>query len=290
MMVREWWTCRPWKDQLMSETQPATPLAQAVAQKRVEPGRISAWWLGGSGFLFKTPGGVLAVIDPYLSDVVKLSFGLDRARPAAIRPEELRPDVYISTHWHEDHLDPGTVPVVAAHCPATRFVTPPSSLSRMLSWGVPRERMTPLVAGQSLEVGDLKITATPARHDAYITGWEVPDAMGVILQSQGLKVYHSGDSEYDNRLRLLRRERFDVATTPINGVTGNMNAHEAALLCWQLGAGTVIPHHHLLWASNPGGEDATWDPELFATTYANLGGKGRVILPRIGAEMQFSSP
>jgi L-ascorbate metabolism protein UlaG (beta-lactamase superfamily) len=262
-------------------------LAGTIAQRQVEPGHICAWWLGGSGFIFKTPGGLQVFIDPYLSNVVKLSFGWDRARPAALQAEEARPALYISTHWHEDHLDPGTVPVVARNSPSTRFVVPPSSLSRMMSWGVPRDSLAPLTAGQSIEAGDVKITATPARHDAGIAGWEVPDAFGIILESQGLKIYHSGDTEYDNRLRMMWRERFDVATAPINGITGNMNAHEAAMLCWQLGAKTVIPHHHLLWAGDPGTEDATWDPNLFAQTYANLGGTGRVILPEIGAEMVF---
>lgn len=271
----------------MSAAKSATSLAAKVAKRKVKPGRVCAWWLGGSGFIFKTPGGLVVYIDPYLSDMVKKSFGWDRARPAAIKAQDVRADVYISTHWHEDHLDPGTAPVVAANNPGVRFVVPPSSLARLMSWGIPRDRMTALAAGQSFEIGDLKIRATVARHEAYIAGWEAPDAIGVILESHGLKIYHSGDTEYDNRLRLMWRERFDVATAPINGVTGNMNAHEAAMLCWQLGAKTVIPHHHLLWASNPGGEDATWDPNLFAQTYAKLGGEGRVILPEIGAEMEF---
>ncbi|HVF11430.1 MAG TPA: MBL fold metallo-hydrolase [Abditibacteriaceae bacterium] len=265
----------------------AITLAAEIAQRQIKTGHISAWWLGGSGFVFKTPGGLQVFIDPYLSDVVNAIWGLERALPAPIRAGDARPDVCISTHWHEDHLDPGTIPVIAQNSPATRFVMPPSAMSRAAGWGVPRDRIAVLSNDQSLEIGDIKITATPARHDAGLTGWEAPDAMGVILEATGLKIYHSGDTEYDNRLRMMWRERFDVATVPINGVTGNMNAHEAALLCWQLGAKTVIPHHHLLWASNPGGEDATWDPNLFAQTYANLGGAGRVMLPEIGVEMEF---
>ena len=265
----------------------ATSLAERIAQRQVETGHICAWWLGGSGFVFKTSGGLHVYIDPYLSDVVSAIWGLERALPTPIRAEDARPDVCISTHWHEDHLDPGTIPVVANNSPTTRFVMPPSAVSHATGWGVPRNRIAVLTSSESLEIGDIKITATPARHDSGLAGWEAPDAMGIILESQGLKIYHSGDTEYDNRLRMMWRENFDVATVPINGVTGNMNAHEAALLCWQLGAKTVIPHHHLLWASNPGGDDATWDPNLFAETYANLGGTGRVILPQVGAEMQF---
>jgi L-ascorbate metabolism protein UlaG (beta-lactamase superfamily) len=258
-----------------------------IDRRRVAPGHVCAWWLAGSGFVFKTPAGVRVYVDPYLSDVVKDIFDQSRAFPPVIAPEDARPDVCVSTHWHEDHLDPGTIPLIARNCPDARFVAPPTCLPRMSSWGIPRSRVTQLTIGKRFEFSDLTITATPARHDAGLAGHETPDAIGLILQAGGLKIYHAGDTEYDNRLRMMWRERFDVAMAPINGITGNMNAHEAALLCWQLGAKTVIPYHHQLWAETPGGEDATWDPNLFAQTYHRLGGTGRVILPEIGAEMEF---
>ncbi len=81
---------------------------------------------------------------------------------------------------------------------------------------------------------DISATAVPARfHDGGIAGWEVPDAIGVVVESQGLKVYHCGDTEYDIRLRMLKAQKFDAAILCINGVSGNMDAYEAALLAWQ---------------------------------------------------------
>ena len=64
-----------------------------------------------------------------------------------------------------------------------------------------------------------------------------------------------------------------------------MNAHEAALLVWQLGAPVVVPMHHWLWAGKPGGDEATLDPQLFADTYRRLGGTGRVVIPVVGSEI-----
>ena len=63
-----------------------------------------------------------------------------------------------------------------------------------------------------------------------------------------------------------------------------MNAHEAALLAWHLNAKSLIPHHHLLWSRPPEKIPAyeTLDPNLFATTYAKLGGTAKVILPAVG--------
>ncbi len=274
----------------MTDAPTTVPFALRVAQQDVPPGHVLAWWLGGSGFIFKTPGGTQVSIDPYLSDSAERIFGAGNKRgfPPPIGAEDVRATAVISTHWHEDHLDPGAIPVIARHSPTTQFIMPPSATARALSWGVPRDRVTALTVGQSLTVGDVKVTSVPARHEAGIPGWEVPDAMGVVLEAEGLRIYHSGDTEYDVRLRELRREGFDVVIACINGATGNMNAYEAALLAWYLGAGTVIPMHHLLWEGNPGGPDATLDPALFEETYHKLGGTGRVVLPEIGGMIDFA--
>lgn len=262
-------------------------LVDRIREAVVPPGQIAAWWLGGSGFVLKTPGGMQVYIDPYLSDVVLDIFGQARASPAPIRPEEAAPDLLVATHWHEDHLDPEAVPIIAKRRPETKFLMPPSAMARALSWGVRRDQLLPMGPGQSHALGDVRISHVPARHEAGIAGWEVPDAMGILLECAGLTVYDSGDTEYDVRLRLLKSRRPDVAVVCINGVSGNMNAHEAALLAWQMGASTVIPVHYALWAENTDGEEATLDPRLFAETYRKLGGAGRVVLPEVGQEIRL---
>ena len=271
------------KKENMSNSQ----LMNEIAAKQVNEGEVAAWWLGGSGFVFKNAEGKTACIDPYLSDSVKAMHNQGRAFPAPIAPEDLRVDVIISTHWHEDHLDPGTIPLVAKHSPHTQFVMPPSSMSRAISWGVERSRITTLLELETVEIAGIEIEATPARHDAGIPGWAAPDAIGIVLHIGGKTIYHCGDSEYDVRLRLLKKRAFDVGIFCINGATGNMDAHEAALLAWQLRAKTVLPMHHILWDVDPSNGEATLDPNLFANTYKNLGGTARVILPEIGAEMQL---
>ena len=77
---------------------------------------LTVWWLGQSSYFLKTPGGVLITIDPYLSNVCKKDgdlYGLDANRriPAPMTPEELvGVDLYVLTHSHLDHMDPGTIP------------------------------------------------------------------------------------------------------------------------------------------------------------------------------------
>jgi L-ascorbate 6-phosphate lactonase len=265
----------------------AQSLAERILKREVQSGQVLAWWLGGSGFVLKTPANTEIWIDPYLSDMARDAFGLERAFPSPMRPEDATPELIIATHWHEDHLDPIAIPIIARHSCKTRFAMPPSAMARAISWGVPRDRITPLSWGESLDIGDVKMLAVPARHEAGIAGWEVPDAMGIVVESQGMKIYHSGDTEYDARLRMLKKLRLDVFIGCINGVTGNMNAFEAAMLAWQLNVQTAIPMHHLLWANAAPNDDATLDPKLFAETYAKLGGGGRVVLPAIGEEIVF---
>jgi L-ascorbate 6-phosphate lactonase len=260
-------------------------LSQRVSAKTVMRSHVSCWWLGGSGFVFKTSSEAVIYVDPYLSNSVKGIFGAERAFPAPILPEEVRTDAVISTHWHEDHLDPGSIPMIARNNPNAHFIMPPSATSHALSWGVPREQVKGLQCGQAFEVKDIRIEATPARHDAGIPGWEVPDAMGVLIETDRLTIYHCGDTEYDMRIRRLKSRTPDVALLCINGIGGNMDAHEAALLAWHLGAKVVIPMHHYLWATNSGSSEETLDPTLFRDTYTRLGGTGRVVIPQIGKEI-----
>jgi L-ascorbate 6-phosphate lactonase len=264
-----------------------TDLMQAVLAKKVLPSQASSWWLGGSGFIIKSPLGVVGLIDPYLSNAAEEIFGMQRAFPIPVAPEAVRANVVISTHWHEDHLDPGSIPIIARNNVDAKFVMPPSAMARALSWGVRRSQIISLRHGESTAIGDMRIEAMPARHEAGVPGWEVPDAMGALLEVGDLKIYHSGDTEYDLRLRRLKRLQFDVTLLCINGAGGNMDAYEAALLAWQLGGSLVIPIHHLLWAQISDSSEETLDPELFVKTYARLGGKGRAIVPIVGEELDF---
>lgn len=262
-------------------------LAQEIARKNVEAGSVSAWWLGGSGFVFKAPGGAQVLIDPYLSDSVGEHFGAHRAFAPPIAPADVRADVVICTHPHEDHLDVGTLPLIAQNSPNTQFVMSPSAVSFAASWGVPVKRIRTLSWGETLEIAGVKIEAVAARHESGAPGQYLPDAFGAILEIGERRIYHCGDTEYDVRLRQLKTRGFDVGIFCINGVTGNMDAHEAALLAWQLKVGTAIPMHHLLWERDSSNGEATLDPKLFAGTYQKLGGAGRVILPEVGAEMRL---
>jgi len=265
-------------------------LAQTIAAAQVRPGSLRAWWLSGTGFVFKTAAGTQIYVDPYFSNCVSQIFGIERAGPPPIPVEEAEPDLVVATHWHEDHLDPEGLPILARRS-ATPFLCPPSARSRLLGWMVPPERVTAITEGQTHTFRDVQITAVPARHLAGIPGWEVPDAIGLLIAVDGVRVYHTGDTEYDLRLRALgydKQRPIDAMLVVINGTGGNMNAHEAALLAWHIRPRMVIPMHHVLWKDSGGGEQATLDPQLLADTYRRLGGSGQVRLLEVGEGVEIT--
>jgi L-ascorbate 6-phosphate lactonase len=266
-------------------------LAQTVAEAQVRPGTVMAWWLGGTGFVLKTSAGTQLYIDPYFSNCVAQIFGVERAFPPPISVEEAAPDLLVATHWHEDHLDPEGLPILARRMD-THFLGTPGCRSRLLGWLVPADRVTAISPGESHTFRDITIRAVPARHVAGIPGWETPDAIGLLIETEGLRIYHTGDTEYDLRLRALAYDSerpIDAMLTVINGAGGNMNVHEAALLAWQIAPSLIVPMHHLLWKDFSGGEQATLDPRLLEDTYRRLGGRGRVASLAVGESVLIAA-
>jgi L-ascorbate 6-phosphate lactonase len=122
-----------------------------------------------------------------------------------------------------------------------------------------------------IEIDGLQIHPVPARHgveitDAYTFGTELSDGLvrylGFVLESDGARVYHAGDTIlYDGMAEGLREVGVDVALLPINGrdgyreaqgLVGNLTEHEAALLATEMGADLLIPIHYELFAHNRG--------------------------------------
>ena len=126
-------------------------LAETIAATAVRPGSVMAWWLSGTGFIFKTSQGTQIYVDPYFSNCVAQIFGIERAVPPPVPVGEAAPDLVIATHWHEDHLDPEGLPELARRSP-THFLCPPSCKSRLLGWLVPGERINAITEGETYHI------------------------------------------------------------------------------------------------------------------------------------------
>ncbi len=90
-------------------------LIDEIASTAPSPGSLVVWWLGQSGFLIKSPHGLLA-IDLYLSEHLTKKYEATsrphvRMTRAPVRGGELeKVDLVLASHKHSDHLDPGTMP------------------------------------------------------------------------------------------------------------------------------------------------------------------------------------
>jgi len=268
----------------MTLSNSTTPVESQIRSLTLSPGTAACVWLGQGGYLFKSPQGVTVMVDAYLSDYAEAFWGVTRAIPPVIDPERFAPDVFLTTHWHEDHLDAPTVRHYASR-PDIVFGGPESCVVRAQIWGWPAARTVKLDRGESHQFGDITVTATFARHEEEVamTG----DAVGFVVDVGGVRFWDVADSEYDARLRPLREEEIDVMLVPINGVGGNMNAHEAALLVWQVAPRFAVPMHYGMWPEEQYGPGATLDPATFRDTLVRLGSETEVEVLEPGQIMLF---
>jgi len=67
-------------------------LMRSIREFPVSKGTVALWWLGQSGYIFKSPEGTLVSVDMYLTnscDGINPAVDLSRKVPVLIAPEEL---------------------------------------------------------------------------------------------------------------------------------------------------------------------------------------------------------
>lgn len=199
-------------------------LISEIAGARPAPGSLWVWWLGQSGFVIKSRTGLLA-IDLYLSEHLTRKYeGSSRPHVRMTRsPLSGRDlagvDLVLASHKHSDHLDPGTMPELLAASPAAVLVLPEAIRTHAESLGLPGERLTGLAAGGQFDRAGFQVRAIPAAHEELETDqWGRHLYLGYIVESEGLRLYHSGDGlAYAGLAEQLAADRFDVLFLPING-------------------------------------------------------------------------
>ena len=218
-------------------------------------------WLGQSGYLLEGAGQRL-VIDPYFSDTVERLQGLRRLMPPPCPVADLKPDTLLITHDHLDHFDEETVAALMNAAPACRLLGPASVMRHAGQTGLAAARLMPLASGETLALGSLTITATPARHSDA-------SAVGLLIQVEATLLWFSGDTLYmpelSRQILALAPRAPDLACSCINGKLGNMNLAEAAQLMVALRPRLAVPAHYGMFAEN------TADPGEFIVACARLG-------------------
>ncbi len=238
-------------------------LLDEVRDTVAEPGSLSVWWLGQSGYLIKSRFGTL-VVDPYLSEhLTKKYEGTNkphiRMTRAPVRGGELGGvDLVLSTHKHSDHLDPGTIGDLLDLNGQAPLVLPASLIEHAAGMGIAGHRLTGLVSGQTIEKSGFSIRALPSAHEGLDRDAEGRHLyLGYVIETDGFRLYHSGDTVvYEGLEAELGSALFDVLFLPVNGrdpargVAGNMSVAEAVDLASVMRPRFVVPHHYDMFTFN----------------------------------------
>ncbi len=225
----------------------------------------AVWWLGQAGFLI-AQGGLRIVIDAYLSDSLAekyrgKAFSHTRMMPPPVAPDGLTGiDWLLCTHGHTDHMDPGTIPALLATNPQARVLAPRAERARALERGVPPERLVLIDAGETVDLGGVRCTATPSAHEEMTRAEGGFLYLGYVLSGAGVTLWHSGDTiPWGGQAEWLAPFRVDLALLPVNGrdaqraangVPGNLTMAEAITLTDAIGARSMIAHHFGLFDFN----------------------------------------
>lgn len=123
-------------------------------------------WLGHSTLLLEVDGYRL-LLDPIWGNRVSpFSFaGPARFHPTPLPKSELlklKIDAVLISHDHYDHLDEPTIRWIQST--GVRFLVPLGVGAHLLSWGVDPAQITELDWWEEIQIGQLRLVATPARH------------------------------------------------------------------------------------------------------------------------------
>jgi len=223
-------------------------LSEEISSCKVPPASVRVWWLGGAGFVFKSHANEVVFIDPCLSDAVERLHGFKRMMPSPIMAEDVACDLVINTHEHTDHLDPDALPVIARNNPSCTFAGSAGCVEPYGRLGIRPERIVHMEANRSFTVDGVTIHTASADHGDY-----APSALVVVIELDGLRILHSGDTSLRaDTFKPLYELEPDILLPCINGNFGNMNHIDAAMMAKQVQPQMVIPCHFWMFVEHGG--------------------------------------
>ena len=206
-----------------------TWLNEEIDAEKVEKGTVAMWWLGCTGIWVKSEGNANIAIDlwfgngkrtkkkPYMDEYHQMRNMTGgrlmqpnlRAMPIVYDPFAVTTvDAVLSTHYHNDHIDPFFAAAVLKNCKDdVPFIGPLESVNKWLSYGVPKERCKIVKPGDVVKVKDVEIVVLDSFDRTCIVTAEKPlagicptdmddKAVNYLIKTPGGNIYHSGDSHY----------------------------------------------------------------------------------------------
>lgn len=261
----------------MSEPITGTKLAQHVAELQAGAGEIAIWWLGQSSFVLRAHDGRTFMIDPY--------FPTDRPSDTFIHPQpplegpDLSVDFVFCTHDHLDHTHPEYLLSLAQkHSSPTLFLTADGT-KRMGESGVARNRMRTLSAGETVDLGAVRVSVlrskTPEVADT--------DHFAYVFHFGAGKVLHTGDimrgvTSVPELMEPLIAQRPQVALLTMTPDEGGEfpSFEEGAALARAINAKVAIPSHYDCFVRRD------YDPTVFAAQFGPQDAARPVIIQYCG--------
>lgn len=211
---------------------------------KLSRGQVAITWIGHASFLIQFTD-LNVLIDPNFANWL---FLLKRIRRSGLKIEHLpRIDLVLLTHAHFDHF----------HKPTLRRLPHPKI--GVMPWGVGDlahnlgfSRVIELDWWESFSQKDWKVTFTPSKHwGARVLGDLNRGYGGFVLEHQGRRIYHAGDTAYFDGFKEIGRHLApEIALLPIGAYHPetfrhvHMGPDEAMRAFKELGANHLVPMHY----------------------------------------------
>ena len=221
-----------------------TGKSQQPAFPKLEHGQVAITWIGHASFLLQFTD-LNVLIDPNFANWL---FLLKRIKRTGLRMEHLPPiDLVLLTHAHFDHFHKPTL----RRLPHPKIAVMPwgmSDLARNLGFG----RVVELEWWESFSQRDWKVTLTPSKHWGARTLRDHHRGYGgFVLEHQGRRIYHAGDSAYFDGFKEIRKYcKPEIALLPIGAYHPetfrhlHMGPDEAIKAFKDLHARWLVPMHY----------------------------------------------
>jgi L-ascorbate metabolism protein UlaG (beta-lactamase superfamily) len=171
--------------------------------------------LGHSTILMRLSGEYL-LTDPVFSDRAS---PVQWAGPKRFHPNPIDIDklpkirAVIISHDHYDHLDIAAIKQLDNK--VEQFIVPLNVGKRLVDWGIDHAKIVELDWSQDVNLGAIRLTATPAQH---FSGRSILDGNKTlwaswVIQTDKVRLFFSGDSGYFNGFKEIgeRYGPFDIA-------------------------------------------------------------------------------
>lgn len=200
---------------------------------------LRATYLGHATALIEASGTRL-LTDPLLRSSL---MGVLRRRHGRPEVETRGLDGVLISHVHHDHLD---LPSLRRLDRGTPLVVPRGAGALVARKGF--TAVHEIAAGEVVELGSLRVEATPAVHLTSRRGAEHADCLGYLVGDGKVSAYFAGDTEQFDGMAGIGATGLDLALLPIGGWgptlgSGHMDPGQAAAALELLRPRLAVPIH-----------------------------------------------